>query len=104
MIVRTFDVKVDNFIKSLGKPTGTKISRHIDLLVRFGNQLRMPYSKSLGNGLFELRIRGQQEIRVFYTFSDGIAILLHCFIKKTQTTPRREIKIALVKLNILTNV
>jgi phage-related protein len=104
MIVKTFDVKIDSFIKSLKKPTGTKVARHIDLLVRFGNQLRMPYSKSLGDDLFELRIRGQQEIRILYAFKNGIAILLHCFIKKTQKTPKREIEIALAKLNILTNI
>lgn len=104
MVVKTLDVKVDNFIKSLEKPTGTKITRHIDLLVRFGNQLRMPYSKSLGDNLFELRVRGQREIRIFYTFKNGIAILLHCFIKKTQKTPKREIEIALAKLNALTRI
>ncbi len=103
MNVKTFDEKIDNFIKSLEKPTGTKITRHIDLLVRFGSQLCMPYSKSLGSNLFELRIRGQQEIRIFYTFNNRIAILLHGFIKKTQKTPKREIEIALVKLNTLTN-
>lgn len=104
MVVKTFDVKLDDFIKSLGKPTGTKITRHIDLLVRFGSQLRIPYSESLGDNLFELRIRSQREIRIFYTFKSGIAILLHGFIKKTQKTPRREIEIALAKLNTLTNV
>lgn len=104
MFVRTFDEIVDDFIKSLGKPTGTKVARHIDLLELFGNRLRMPYSKSLGNNLFELRIKGQQEIRIFYTFNEGIAILLHCFIKKTQKTPAKEIEIARDKLKQLTGV
>jgi phage-related protein len=103
MIAKTFDVKVDDFIKSLNRSTGTKITRHIDLLVRFGNQLRMPYSKSLGENLFELGIRGQQEIRIFYTFNNGIAILLHGFIKKTQKTPPKELKTALTKLRVLTD-
>jgi len=104
MIVKTFDAKVDNFIKSLEKSTGTKIAHHIDLLVRFGNQLRMPYGKSLGDNLFELRVRGQQEIRIFYAFYQDQAVLLHGFIKKTQKTPRREVEIALAKLNTLTSV
>lgn len=102
MNVKTFDRKVDKFIKSFEYSTGTKIARHIDLLSRFGNQLRMPYSKSLGDNLLELRIRGQQDVRIFYTFYQNQAVLLHGFIKKTQKTPNREIKVAADKLKGLT--
>ena len=98
MIVKTFDVKVEDFITSLDKPTYAKASRTIILLRTFGNELRMPYSKSLGGNLFELRARGQREIRIFYTFHAGEAILLHAFIKKTQNTPLREIESARAKL------
>ena len=103
MNVKTFDQKVDDFIKNLEYSTGTKVGRHIDLLKQFGNQLRMPYSKSLGNALFELRCSGQQEIRIIYTFHTGQAILLHGFIKKTQKTPAKEIEIATHKLKTLTS-
>lgn len=102
MNVKTFDKKVDDFIKNLEYSTGTKVGRHIELLKQFGNQLRMPYSKSLGNNLLELRIRGQREIRIFYSFYNNQAILLHGFIKKTQKTPNREIEIATSKLKALT--
>ena len=102
MIVKTFDQKVDDFIKDLEYSTGNKVGRHIDLLKQFGNQLRMPYSKSLGSNLFELRIRGQQEIRIFYTFYDDTAILLHGFVKKTQKTPTKEIETATNKSKTLT--
>ncbi|MDP2585681.1 MAG: type II toxin-antitoxin system RelE/ParE family toxin, partial [Candidatus Levybacteria bacterium] len=81
-----------------------KVSRTIILLRTFGNRLRMPYSKSLGNNLFELRVRGQREIRIFYTFYNGEAILLHAFIKKTQNTPFREIESAKIKLKALTKI
>jgi len=62
----------------------------------------MPYSKKLSSQLFELRIRGSQEVRIFYTFHQDQAILFHCFIKKTQKTPKRELETTLVKLNNLT--
>lgn len=104
MIVKTFDIKVEDFITSLDKPTYAKVSRTIVLLRTFGNELRIPYSKSLGSNLFELRARGQQEIRIFYTFYADKAILLHAFIKKTQNTPLREIETAKTKLKTLTSI
>lgn len=103
MIVKTFDQKIDDFITSLDKPTYAKVSRTIILLRTFGNELRMPYSKSLGDSLFELRAKGQQEIRIFYTFHQNQAVLLHGFNKKTQKTPKRELEAAFNKLNTLTN-
>lgn len=41
------------------------------------------------------RVRGKQEVRVFYTFAVGKRInLLHAFVKKTKTTPKKELDIA----------
>ena len=61
----------------------------------------MPYSKRITANLYELRIRGQQEVRIFYTINNGTAFLLHGFIKKTNKTTKREIETALNKLNNL---
>lgn len=104
MIVETFDKKVDEFIKSLDITSGTKVARMLNLLEQFGPILGMPYSRSLGNKLFELRIRGQQEVRIFYTFYRGKAFLLHGFIKKTQKTPLKELEKAQTKLRALTPI
>ena len=101
MVVEIFDQELKDFINSLDRDTSSKTLRTIDLLGRFENQLRMPYSKALGKGLYELRIRGQKEIRIFYTFHHGEAVLLHGFVKKQQKTPQKELKIAFEKLNKL---
>jgi len=93
-----FDNSVKKFIRSLEKPTTTKVLRMIDLLERYGLNLQMPHSRRLEKNLFELRIRGQQEVRIFYTFRDG-AVLIHGFIKKTQKTPKEELETAHKKLN-----
>jgi hypothetical protein len=70
MLVRTFDQRVEYFIKSLEKSAGTKITRHIDLLARFGNQLRMPYAMVSRWGIIysnlELKVNGKS---VFPTLS-----------------------------------
>lgn len=56
---------IEKFIEFLEKPTIAKVLRTIDLLEDFGPQLGMPHSKKIEDGLFELRIRGKQEVRIF---------------------------------------
>jgi len=85
---------VKEFIKTLGGKAIGKISQNLDLLKTHGPFLGMPYSKKLTKEISELRIRGREEIRILYTFSKKNIYLLHAFKKKTQKTPRKEIKIA----------
>lgn len=74
-----------------------KTLRSMELLMVFGNQLRMPYSESLRDGIFELRtVFGNNITRLLYFFDEGkIVIITHGFIKKTEKTPLDEIKFAL---------
>ena len=71
-------------------------TRIVELLMEFGPNLRMPHSRALGGGLFELRPRGREGIgRVFYCFIIGQrVVILHAFLKKTQDTPEQELRIA----------
>lgn len=79
-------------------PTGIRASyaRLTGLLAEFGLDLRMPHTRAMGSGLFELRPRGPEGIaRVFYCTRVGRRIIiLHVFIKKTEETPKRELEIA----------
>ena len=61
-----------------------------------GPNLRLPHSRALGDGLFELRPRGRSGIRrAFYCFLLGKrVVVVHAFIKKTQQTPDKELKVA----------
>lgn len=86
--------EVKKFIASQEAPIIAKVLRTIDLLEQFGNQLQLPHSKSIGQGLFELRISGYKTIRIFYGYHNQKAILFHGFIKKTQQIPKNEINIA----------
>ena len=56
-----------------------------------------PHSKSMGKGLFELRVRQGSDIaRAFYFFFCGSKIVVtNGFVKKSQKAPRREIERAL---------
>ena len=64
--------------------------------MEFGPNLRMPHSRAMGGGLFELRPRGREGIgRVFYCFVVGRrVVILHAFVKKTQDIPKQELRIA----------
>ena len=79
-------------------PVGIRASyvRLTNLLEEFGLDLRMPHSRAMGAGLFELRPKVREGIaRVFYCMKVGRKIvILHSFIKKTNETPKRELEIA----------
>jgi phage-related protein len=71
-------------------------ARIVELLMEFGPDLRMPHSRSLGGGLFELRPRGREGIgRALYCYLVGErVVVLHAFVKKTQATSERDLRIA----------
>lgn len=75
-------------------------ARLVELLAEHGPSLQLPHSRAMGEGLFELRPRGRSGIgRAFYCFLVGKrAVVLHAFVKKTQQTPERDLKLARKRL------
>lgn len=61
-----------------------------------GANLGEPHTQAVGDGLFELRLKGAEGIaRVFYCTRVGKRIvMLHSFVKKSQKTPLKERRIA----------
>ncbi len=82
---------VEVFLESLSEKEIAKVVRTIELLEEFGNNLGLPHSRHMSDGLLELRIRGTREIRIFYCFHKKQAVLLHACIKKTQKTLGKEL-------------
>lgn len=82
------------FILNLDKKMRTKMLRTIEMLQNNGYELREPYSKSVSEGILELRAKVGSDIsRVMYFFVVGKkAVLTNGFIKKTQKTPKKEIE------------
>src|SRR3989344_3749783 len=101
MNIRFFDAQVERFIQSLDEFTISKVLRTIDLLAAFGHTLTFPHSKKVNTRLFELRMRGKQEVRIFYSFHKNEAVLLYGFVKKTNRIPKKEMRLALKKLTAL---
>ena len=71
-------------------------ARITERMQTFGPNLGMPYTRPMGEGLFEIRAKGKEGIgRAFFcTIVGQEIIVLHAFIKKTAKTPRRELDIA----------
>lgn len=93
----TGDKPVEEFINSLEKKAQDKIVRTLELLVEFGIRIGLPHAKKLtGTPLWELRILGSDNLRIFYIAQAKTCfLLLHGFKKKTIKTERKEIKVAL---------
>lgn len=74
------------------------VAKELKLLGMCGNQLRLPHSKPLGDGLFELRERNFG-YRIYYAFCrNKVIVLLHAGDKSAQD---QDIKIARRRLTIL---
>ncbi|RPI71430.1 MAG: type II toxin-antitoxin system RelE/ParE family toxin [Geobacteraceae bacterium] len=100
-----FHPKVKEEIESWPVGILADYARLAELLIEFGPSLRMPHSRAMGGGLFELRTRGREGIgRAFYCFVIGQkVIILHAFVKKTQETPEHELKIARKRMKEIQN-
>ncbi|PIS09244.1 type II toxin-antitoxin system RelE/ParE family toxin [Candidatus Beckwithbacteria bacterium CG10_big_fil_rev_8_21_14_0_10_34_10] len=91
---------VYDFIEKLPEKSQTKIYHTFELLAEFGPQLKLPHIKKIINTpLWELRVLGEKSLRFFYIAKVGKSFLfLHGFTKKSQKTPKKEIKTALNRL------
>jgi len=91
---------IENWIKSLSDSERDSVVKELFLLEQLGNRLKMPHSKSLGKGLFELRER-RFGYRVYYCFfKDKVIILLNSGSKKRQ---EKDINLARRRLSSLNN-
>ena len=94
--IEYYNEKVAEAILKLPDGLLARYLRLTDLMMEFGPNLGLPHTKSLERGLFELRIKGKEGIaRVFYCTSRGKRIvMLHSYMKKSNKTPKKELKIA----------
>lgn len=103
--IQYFNTRVQQDIE--GWPVGiyADFLRLVMLMQNHGADLRMPHSRAMGQGLFELRCKGPEGIgRAFYcTLVGREIVILHSFIKKSQETPISEIKLARKRLQEVRN-
>ena len=86
-----------NFYKKQDTKTQVKIEYVLDL-IRYEKQVPRKFFKYLEStkGIYEIRIITTfKSIRILSFFDQGkLVVLTNCFLKKTQKTPRKEIKTA----------
>ena len=87
--------KTADFVANLDGPLDGRVRRMIRLLETLGHELRMPFSKPVEDGIFELRIVGAVQIRLLYFFHKGQVVVVHAFFKKTEQLSRKDIEYAL---------
>jgi len=99
-MIRKIIAYKDRFVKfytSQDNKTQEKIEYVLDM-VRFEKQIPLKFFKYIEetDGIYEVRIITTfKSIRIFCFFDKGdLVVLTNCFIKKTQKTPRQEIKLA----------
>lgn len=91
---------VKRFLESLQKIQKSKVFRIFQNIEMYGLSTALPHLKKLtGTPLWEIRILGQDNIRILYvTIHLDSILLLHGFVKKTQKTPNKEINTTLKRL------
>lgn len=101
MKVEFFTNKITELIATLDQKTKNHIDELTLLLEKRGSTLRMPYSKFIGYGIFELRALGTTHIRLLYCFYDNKAVVLHIVIKKQNRLNNKDILIARKRKDLL---
>ncbi len=94
MEIAYFHKDIQKFFGTLETATAVKTVRLIELLSVKEYHLIMPYSKKIGENLYELRVVSAQNVRVFYTFYQKKIVLLSAVYKKTQKLEKHDIKLA----------
>ena len=90
---------VRDWLKGLSREDRKSIGEDIKT-AQYGWPLGMPLIRKLGRGLWEVRSNISTGIaRVFFTVQEGLMILLHGFVKKSQKTPPNELDTARRRLS-----
>jgi len=87
---------VEDAILSMPPKIQARLIKMLELIEVHGANLGEPHTKSLGDGLFEIRAKAAEGIgRGLFCYQRGAHIIvLHAFVKKSSKTPRKELKLA----------
>ncbi|WP_446901039.1 type II toxin-antitoxin system RelE/ParE family toxin [Burkholderia sp. YIM B11467] len=94
--IRFFSEHVEAGVFALPKTLTARFFALADRMEQYGPNLGEPHTRPMGDGLYEMRLKGLEGIaRVFYcAVVDRRIVMLHCFVKKTQKTPQKELDTA----------
>ena len=85
--------EVGDWVESLSVKELAVVRSRVELLAERGSQLRLPHSRSLGGGLFELRFDlAHRAWRITYCFGGGRRIMLLTVFRKQRQTERVQLR------------
>lgn len=91
-----FNKKVEQ--ETLSFPPGilANLLHILEMIEEYGPALGKPHTAALGEGLFEVRAKGKEGIgrSLFCALKNEEIVIVHSFIKKTQKTPKKDLKLA----------
>ncbi len=98
--VTFYSDKVEETTLSFPRGILTSFLHIAEMIEEFGPALGLPYTKAIGEGLFEIRAKGKEGIgrSFFCTVKGKEIIILHSFIKKSQKIPKKELATARKRL------
>ena len=104
-IVELLNTTVRAELDSLPDDMLAHFRRIVDLIQKHGLQrVHGPYIKHLEGRLWEIRLKGRDGIAraIYVTASGERVVVVRVFVKKTQRTPPREIRLALQRAREVT--
>ncbi len=95
-LVSFYNEKVERRILDYPRGIYVRFLKLLEIMESKGANIGEPHTKSLGDGLFEIRVKAKEGLgRFFYcTLVDKEIVILHSFIKKTQHIPKKELDVA----------
>ena len=96
--VETLNAAVDKELDALPADMRARFVRISELIAAVGlDRVGAPHVKHLTGPIWEMRMRGRDGISraLYVTVRNKRVVVVRVFVKKTRTTPRREIDLAL---------
>ena len=96
--VETLNTAVDKELEALPADMRARFVRISELIAAVGlDRVGAPHVKHLTGPIWEMRMRGRDGISraLYVTVRNKRVVVVRVFVKKTRTTPRREIDLAL---------
>ena len=87
-----YGTRVDDLLSVMEVAAQVRVIRALRRLREEGNGLKFPKTRSLGDGLYELRTNsGTETFRHIFIFRGPIIVIVEAFQKKKQKTPLRNL-------------
>ena len=103
--IETLNQTVDDELEALPKDQQAKFIWITEVIMEHGlEKMRAPHVKHLEQSLWEIRMKGRDGISraIYVVAKPKRVVVVRVFKKKTQKTPRKEIKLALERAKEVT--